>query len=401
MRRMSPRYPRRTILAGLMAAAALPGRPLRAQNDGFQVLRARPTGFNGAVPGPLLRVRRGEELKVRLVNETQAPAALHWHGVRVPNAMDGSPLTQKLVPPGGSFDYRFTPPDAGTYLYRASPFGGPNRPLQGALVVGETQPVQADDETALVFSNPNDTFRVNGAATLDVSTWPNHRVRLRLVNAADRFVTLRIDDHPMHVIAIDGQPADPFLSRNSQITLSPGNRADVLVDCVMKPSTIAPVMLRNGDADTPIARLVYGNGVVAPGASMPRGYAGEAVKPLPPNPLPDKMDFRGALRVELPLDKTATEIPAQPLFGAKRGRTVQLALKNTSTAPGVVHIHGHAVRLLDALDDGWKPFWLDTILCAPQQTTRVAFVAENPGRWLLDARPVGADRSQFAWFDVN
>ncbi len=398
---MSPHYPRRTVLAGLMAAAALPGRPVRAQNDGFRVIRATPTGFDGVIPGPLLRVRRGEELKVRLVNETQAPAALHWHGVRVPNAMDGSPLTQKPVPPGGSHDYRFTPPDAGTYMYRASPFGGPTRALHGVLVVGEPQPVQADDETPLAVSNTGDTFLVNGAAALDIAAWPNHRVRLRLVNAADRFVTLRIDDHPMHVIAIDGQPSEPFLSRNSQITLSPGNRADVLVDCVMKASSIAPIMLRNGDADTPIARLVYGNSVVPPSATMPPGYAGQAVKPLPPNPLPEKMDFRGALRVELPLDKTAAEIPSQPAFSAKRGRTVQLALKNTGTSPGVVHIHGHSVRLLDALDDGWKPFWLDTILCAPQQTTRVAFVADNPGKWLLDARPIGGDRSQFAWFDVT
>jgi FtsP/CotA-like multicopper oxidase with cupredoxin domain len=393
--------PRRTVLAGLIAAAALPGRAARAQNDGFIVLRARATGFEGTIPGPLLRLRRGEELKVRLVNETQAPTALHWHGVRVPNAMDGSPLTQTPVPPGRSFDYRFVPPDAGTYLYHASPFGGANRVLFGALVVGETQPIEADDETTLAFSNAGDTVRVNGAASLDVAAWPNHRVRLRLVNAADRFVTLRVDDHPMHVIAIDGQPAEPFLSRNSQITLSPGNRADVLVDCVMKANSLAPIVLRNSDADTPIARLVYGNGVVPPGATMPRGYAGEAVKPLPPNPLPERMDFRSALRIDLPLDKTAADIPAQPLLSAKRGRTVQLALKNTSTSPGVVHIHGHSVRLLDALDDGWKPFWLDTILCAPQQTTRVAYVADNPGKWLLDARPVGADRSQFAWFDVT
>jgi FtsP/CotA-like multicopper oxidase with cupredoxin domain len=392
---------RRTVLAGLIAAATLPGRAARAQNDGFFVLRARPNGFEGTIPGPLLRLRRGEELKVRLVNETQAPAAIHWHGVRVPNAMDGSALAQKAVPPGGRFDYRFTPPDAGTFWYRASPLSGPSRSLFGPLIVGETPPIQADDETSLAFSNTGDTFRVNGAASLDIAAWPNHRVRLRLINAGDRFVTLRIDDHPMHVIAIDGQPAEPFLSRNSQITLSPGNRADVLVDCVMKASTIAPIVLRNGDADTPIARLVYGNGVVPPGATMPPGYAGQAVKPLPPNPLPERMDFRNALRVELALDKTAAEIPAQPLFSARRGRTVQLALKNTSGAPGVVHIHGHSVRLLDALDDGWKPFWLDTILCAPQQTTRVAFVADNPGKWLLDARPVGADRSQFAWFEVT
>ena len=47
-----------------------------------------------------------------------------------------------------------------------------------------------------------------------------------------------------------------------------------------------------------------------------------------------------------------------------------------------MHLHGHHVRLLDALDDGWKPFWLDTILAPPQRTTRVAFVADNRGKWL-------------------
>ena len=66
----------------------------------------------------MLRVRRGEELKVRLVNELAAETAIHWHGVRVPNAMDGTSLTQKPVAPGASFDYRFTPPDAGTFWYR-------------------------------------------------------------------------------------------------------------------------------------------------------------------------------------------------------------------------------------------------------------------------------------------
>ena len=67
----------------------------------------------------------------------------------------------------------------------------------------------------------------------------------------------------------------------------------------------------------------------------------------------------------------------------------------------VTHIHGHAVRLLDALDDGWKPFWLDTILCPPRQVTRVAFVADNPGKWLLDARAIGSDASSLTWFDVS
>jgi len=77
---------------------------------------------------------------------------------------------------------------------------------------------------------------------------------------------------------------------------------------------------------------------------------------------------------------------------------VMLALVNRSAAPVVAHIHGHSVRLLDNLDDGWKPFWLDTILCVPQKTTRIAFVADNPGKWMISAP--GADPI-LAWFAVT
>ena len=91
-------------------------------------------------------------------------------------------------------------------------------------------------------------------------------------------------------------------------------------------------------------------------------------------------------------------MPARPHFTVQRGRTVVLAIANRTAAPQVLHIHGHHVRLLDALDDGWKPFWLDTILCVPQQTTRVAFVADNPGKWMLHARAVGAAAD---WLEVS
>ena len=76
-------------------------------------------GFDGTTSGPALRIRRGEELRIRLINDLPEPTALHWHGVRLPNAMDGVPdLTQPPVAPGRSFDYRFRPPDAGTFWYR-------------------------------------------------------------------------------------------------------------------------------------------------------------------------------------------------------------------------------------------------------------------------------------------
>ncbi|MGZ3288299.1 MAG: multicopper oxidase domain-containing protein, partial [Xanthobacteraceae bacterium] len=118
---------------GVGAAIACAGPPQSAQaqaaSDGFRPLHARALGsgpssgssglgYDGVVPGPTLRVRRGEELRVRLVNELPAATSVHWHGIRLPNAMDGVPqLTQPAVAPGASFDYRFRPPDAGTFWY--------------------------------------------------------------------------------------------------------------------------------------------------------------------------------------------------------------------------------------------------------------------------------------------
>ena len=94
-------------------------------------------------------------------------------------------------------------------------------------------------------------------------------------------------------------------------------------------------------------------------------------------------------------------------FGAARLFTVvhharEPGFKNTTDQAHAAHLHGHPVRLLDALDDGWKPFWLDTILCVPQaRTTRIAFVADNRGKWLIERRRCAADGHQDRWFEVT
>jgi FtsP/CotA-like multicopper oxidase with cupredoxin domain len=62
-----------------------------------------------------------------------------------------------------------------------------------------------------------------------------------------------------------------------------------------------------------------------------------------------------------------------------------LALKNPAPVATVFHLHGHPFRLLDKLDDGWKPYWLDTLAIEPGQTQRIAFAAASPGRWLIES----------------
>ena len=114
--------------------------------------------------------------------------------------------------------------------------------------------------------------------------------------------------------------------------------------------------------------------------------------PLPSNGLPAQLELKGALRFDLPSGGPADwglpvnfKASSPPAFRAKTGRTVVLTLTNRAAVATVFHLHGHHFRLLDRLDDGWKPFWLDTLAIEPGQTQRIAFAAEHAGRWLIES----------------
>jgi FtsP/CotA-like multicopper oxidase with cupredoxin domain len=463
---------RRQILAraGICAAAlALPrlAGSQTASEDGFITIRARqgtaalrgPTGgaptpiwgFDGTTPGPLLRVRRGQELKVRVTNDLPEPTVVHWHGVRLPNAMDGVPhLTQAPIAPGASFEYRFAPPDAGTFWYHSHQFSSEQlaRGLCGALIVDENEPVDVDRDVALVISDwrlktdgtiDEASFRsmhdaamagrtgnhvtANGMPVADVPVKTNERLRLRFINAANaRIMILRLDRHRPFVAAIDGQPSEVFAARDGRILLGPGNRIDLIVNATLEPGAVAPILLEADDQSVAVARLVYDT--LSGARTAPRPDP----KPLPANPLPARMDFSGALRVDVPIEggmmggggrapqrdgfagapiwslagRASDGHSGAPLFSVKRGRTVMLAFNNRTAFPHAMHLHGHHCRLLDRLDDGWKPFWLDTVLVPPQQTWRIAFVADNPGKWMLHCHMLEhQETGMAAWFEVT
>src|SRR5688500_68499 len=80
--------------------------------------RRRAWGFNGQVPGPVIEAHVGDVLEIRLTNKLNEPTAIHWHGLRVPAAMDGTDMVQRPVMPGQTFTYRFKVPDAGTFWYQ-------------------------------------------------------------------------------------------------------------------------------------------------------------------------------------------------------------------------------------------------------------------------------------------
>jgi FtsP/CotA-like multicopper oxidase with cupredoxin domain len=399
---------RRRLLIAAGGALAASHRPARAQGvvnaDQPRSLRAMPAdhltgnalGYDGKIPGPVLRVRRGGELSVRLVNELSEATTIHWHGLRVPNAMDGVPmLTQAAVAPATSFEYRFRPPDAGTYWYHAHEAGQLQRGLFGALIVEESQAIDVDGDLTLVLSRPdaNGAPLVNGALRPDIAVTPASRLRLRLVNASSASgLTLWLEAHALWVMAIDGQPAEPFLARDSRVGLGPGNRVDLFVDMSGQAGSTSTLRASPG-GEQGILRFVYGAGRHPGDRARPQ--------PLPPSSLPERIDLRSALRAELLLDRDRPGVDSPPLFSVRRGRSVTLTLRQSSAVPRVVHVHGHHFRLLDRLDDGWKPYWLDTLVVG-ERTERVAFVADNPGRWLIQGRSLEQPASMVAvWFAVT
>jgi FtsP/CotA-like multicopper oxidase with cupredoxin domain len=76
--------------------------------------------YNGTVPGPMIRVTEGDQIRIVVKNELPDATTIHWHGVEVPNAMDGVPgVTQDPIEPGETFTYEFTAKPAGTFMYHS------------------------------------------------------------------------------------------------------------------------------------------------------------------------------------------------------------------------------------------------------------------------------------------
>ena len=181
-------------------------------------------------------------------------------------------------------------------------------------------------------------------------------------------------------------------------------RIDAFIDATTPIGSTSLVLLHDGKEARPIARLVASK--QPPIRDAPLALA----PPLPSNGLPSQLDLKNALRIDLTLGGPPAEwvaptvftISARPAFQARVGRTVALTLANRTDTAAVFHLHGHHFRLLDRLDDGWKPFWLDTLAIEAGQTQRIAFSAEYAGRWLMESTATGWAAPRFVrWYSVE
>ena len=238
---------------------------------------------------------------------------------------------------------------------------------------------------------------VNGSLRPDFAGKSGERVRLRLVNAsAARALAVRLADPAPWVMAIDGQPAEPALARDGRVRLGPGNRIDLFVDMTRAGGTIVPLLMGGGADEQPIARPVYERGGeenTSPRAAPPAAAAQSAA---------------GAHRLAL-LAQGGTD-PCQCQATRSRGSAAiygpawtrrnfgdpqyeRPSLGRASARP-LLPPARPARRRLEALLDGHS--------LVREQTERIAFVADNPGKWLVDCRMLerhGADAR--SWFVVS
>ena len=90
------------------------------------------------------------------------------------------------------------------------------------------------------------------------------------------------------------------------------------------------------------------------------------------------------------------------MFKVARGRTVMLNFANRTAFPHAMHVHGHHFRQLDTSGEGWRPYWLDTVIVDVEHAERVAFVADNPGKWMIHCHMIEhMAAGMAAWFEVG
>lgn len=387
-------------------------------------------GFDGGVPGPLIRARQGDVLQRRLINSLPQPTAVHWHGLRIPNAMDGVPgLTQEPVPPGGEFLYEFPLKDAGTYWYHSHNQSTEQvaRGLYGVIVVDEAEPPEVDQDIVAVL----DDWRLNEQALItddfgamhdwshagrlgnfthvNLSPQPgalkqNQRLRLRFVNVAtDRIMAVSLHGVSGKIVARDGMPLETPEDLDVMV-YGPAERADIIVDITAAPGEPVQLFLHERDS----AYLLWEAEVIGRDAKAPRG----PVAPLPENPIPRLTDIREARSIPLTMEGGAmgwlrqgrykgklmdtrelvgagqiwtfngeAGLPDEPLVLARHGEVVRIPIHNNTAFAHAMHLHG--THFQEVLPDGSLGPLKDTLLMNTRETREIAFLADNPGNWLL------------------
>jgi FtsP/CotA-like multicopper oxidase with cupredoxin domain len=392
--------------------------------------------------GPtVLRLKQGDWLEARLVNQLQEHTTIHWHGIRLPVAMDGVPyLTQKPVLSGESFTYRFQPPDTGTFFFHphCNTVEQLGRGLAGVLVVEGDETRPHDHDLVCAYRD----WRIDGAGKFmpmmtpegaaKAGTFGQHRtindqehpvfqvpaggdIRVRFLNLdMARVIDLGVTGADAWVIATDGNPLAPMKLKSWR--LGPAMRADLSLRAPATPGTrlqlvnyyaaqpivmaeleaVGPVLQRPDFVPVPLKPSAIPEPQLAGAETFQlRLSASSTPADLPPDlVLPDGSVLRYADALCLapntfwalngqPWPSQSHEVLPPPLVTFQRGRTYVIELINQTPHIHPVHLHGHTFKVLSSSKGDIVPHFADTTLVAPKERVRIALVADNPGDWMI------------------
>jgi FtsP/CotA-like multicopper oxidase with cupredoxin domain len=382
--------------------------------------------FDAGGPPPVLRLRQGKPFCIDVVNNLDEATVVHWHGLRITNAMDGVPfLTQPPIAPGKSFRYTLTSLDAGTYWYHphCNTLEQMARGLTGMLVVEDEEdagfdqdlPLNirdfrlGDDGQFIELMKARNAARGGTLGTVATVNWEvspiydlpaGSLVRLRLaVTDVTRVGTYDLEGGAAQLIALDANPlAQPVASKG--IVIAPGQRADIALRVPDSEDEVVSLTLRTPQGPRILARFrPFGRSA---------GRSLEELRRLRPNPV-SKPDLANAETIDFvfgwspggdapvpsicgslgytfwSINRTAgqtdTPGPVGPLAVLKQGKSYILRLRNETPNDHPIHLHGMSFRLLRSDKRSIAPLITDTALLQSHETMEVALVADNPGDW--------------------
>jgi FtsP/CotA-like multicopper oxidase with cupredoxin domain len=359
-------------------------------------------GYNGEIPGPTIEAEVGDTLELRLRNSLPQATTIHWHGIRVPADMDGTEAVQPVVETGGTFEYRFVVPDAGTYWYHShtNETEQLERGLYGGLIVRGPDEPTFDGERALMLDDlkldphgdvapfgdehehhagrEGDVMLVNGKEQSELQMPAGTIERWRIVNAANtRFVRLAVGGQPFRIIGSDGGLVPrPFAAE--EVLITPGERVDLAVGPFEEGEQIE------------IEALPYDRGK---GETNRARFATLRVGP----PAPSQAHVPEVLREIDPLVSADAEptrlIDLKALMHAgqhQRAEPVRVGelqvwdLVNETGQDHPFHIHGFFFQVLEQHGEtSAVAAWKDTVNVPRKSRTRIAWLPDDrPGEWM-------------------
>ncbi len=369
--------------------------------------------YNGVVPGPLIHAMLGQRIRVVFTNDLPDETTIHWHGLRIDDAMDGVPAIQDPVQPGDTFIYTFTPPDAGTYWYHphVRAHEQVERGLHGSLIVHEPEAPEVANDRMFVLDDVSvgedarftefeighmasvrgrfgNLLLANGENILNEplrdSVRPGIPERWRIVNTANaRTMWIDVTGADWRVIAVDGTLLEePYTTDMARLPV--GRRFDLEVIPKADAKTAKLRILLPGEFD-------WDSYPVFSGAV--EGEVGDAEWLSWPAPvLPAIPDAQQEIDVELDAYSEGS-LAVWTINGDRYGEHSDIIARgNTPTVIRIVdrtqaqhpfHLHGQFFRVLSRTgSEQGPPGLLDTILVEPEEELLLATELDNPGRWM-------------------